>query len=527
VSTTAEMQQRSRRPPRTRTSSSWPRPWRLPARGARPGKAVAPERRRSGPTLALSANPTFWRRSRRRAGRHTCPFPRGLRRRVGGRRPGGAGRARGGQAGEKGCEAIVANDISQPGIGFGADENAVTVIFADGSRPSWPRRVEDGDRRTVCGRCSCPGWPHGPRRGRPTPTARSRSKLSRLPPDTRATPSSPPTQPHTLRRAMPESRLKTYTPQASIHLGKAGPCWPNGRPRRPGARQRAALAGTDEVDFHARWAPSGSGAPPPASRATRASPGTAARPGRRRGAGQALRSRGADSGAATRRPTTARCCWSRTAPSARWRLSDGRRQALVDAAARVLAGLLGALHDLSGREFKDPGFLGRPCSSTRAPSRIGACWRRAQVRRARLSDETAARLRSRSRPRQRPVRFSSTTGQHGCCRHRAEGATPFVGAWLRERVAPLARHVRGAQAGGNTWNAAPPGPRSGVRRFDRPGLHAGLQPRSWKSSNGADTDRDGALAATDVFKTRDVDDLLLRAPPSTRWFRREVTGESG
>jgi len=32
---------------------------------------------------------------------------------------------------EKGCEAIVANDVSQPGIGFGSDENAVLVIFAD------------------------------------------------------------------------------------------------------------------------------------------------------------------------------------------------------------------------------------------------------------------------------------------------------------------------------------------------------------------------------------------------------------
>ena len=35
---------------------------------------------------------------------------------------------------EKGCEAIVANDVSQPGIGFGADDNAVTVIFADGTQ---------------------------------------------------------------------------------------------------------------------------------------------------------------------------------------------------------------------------------------------------------------------------------------------------------------------------------------------------------------------------------------------------------
>jgi phosphopantothenoylcysteine decarboxylase/phosphopantothenate--cysteine ligase len=35
---------------------------------------------------------------------------------------------------EKSCDAIVANDVGQPGIGFGADENAVTVLFADGAR---------------------------------------------------------------------------------------------------------------------------------------------------------------------------------------------------------------------------------------------------------------------------------------------------------------------------------------------------------------------------------------------------------
>jgi phosphopantothenoylcysteine decarboxylase/phosphopantothenate--cysteine ligase len=35
---------------------------------------------------------------------------------------------------EKGCDAIVANDVSAPGIGFDAEDNAVTVLFADGAR---------------------------------------------------------------------------------------------------------------------------------------------------------------------------------------------------------------------------------------------------------------------------------------------------------------------------------------------------------------------------------------------------------
>ena len=40
---------------------------------------------------------------------------------------------------EKGCDAIVANDVSAPGIGFDAEDNAVTVLFADGGRVDIPR----------------------------------------------------------------------------------------------------------------------------------------------------------------------------------------------------------------------------------------------------------------------------------------------------------------------------------------------------------------------------------------------------
>jgi phosphopantothenoylcysteine decarboxylase/phosphopantothenate--cysteine ligase len=35
---------------------------------------------------------------------------------------------------EKRCDAIVANDVGARGIGFGADENEVTLLFADGAR---------------------------------------------------------------------------------------------------------------------------------------------------------------------------------------------------------------------------------------------------------------------------------------------------------------------------------------------------------------------------------------------------------
>jgi phosphopantothenoylcysteine decarboxylase/phosphopantothenate--cysteine ligase len=45
----------------------------------------------------------------------------------------------GGKLREKGCDAIVANDVSAPGIGFDAEDNAVTVLFADGGRFDIPR----------------------------------------------------------------------------------------------------------------------------------------------------------------------------------------------------------------------------------------------------------------------------------------------------------------------------------------------------------------------------------------------------
>jgi len=43
---------------------------------------------------------------------------------------------------EKGCDAIVANDVSAPGIGFGSDENEVTVFFTGGERVALPRAAK-------------------------------------------------------------------------------------------------------------------------------------------------------------------------------------------------------------------------------------------------------------------------------------------------------------------------------------------------------------------------------------------------
>jgi phosphopantothenoylcysteine decarboxylase / phosphopantothenate---cysteine ligase len=40
---------------------------------------------------------------------------------------------------EKRCDAIVANDVSAPGVGFGSDDNEVTLLFGDGERHALAR----------------------------------------------------------------------------------------------------------------------------------------------------------------------------------------------------------------------------------------------------------------------------------------------------------------------------------------------------------------------------------------------------
>ena len=39
----------------------------------------------------------------------------------------------------KGCDLVVANDVSQPGIGFDSRENEVTLLWRGGERETLPR----------------------------------------------------------------------------------------------------------------------------------------------------------------------------------------------------------------------------------------------------------------------------------------------------------------------------------------------------------------------------------------------------
>ena len=44
---------------------------------------------------------------------------------------------------EKSCDVVVANEVGRPGLGFGADENAVTLVFADGRADELPPARKD------------------------------------------------------------------------------------------------------------------------------------------------------------------------------------------------------------------------------------------------------------------------------------------------------------------------------------------------------------------------------------------------
>jgi hypothetical protein len=112
-------------------------------------------------------------------------------------------------------------------------------------------------------------------------------------------------------------------------------------------------------------------------------------------------------------------------------------EARAGATARVLATYLGGLEDPSGREFQDPGFLawslidyGRAVAD-RGLLAAG----RGFVERA-FGMKAPPSFVSEAESSGGLFDFSSTTATRVLATLASEGNTPFVGAWLRERVAP-------------------------------------------------------------------------------------------
>jgi phosphopantothenoylcysteine decarboxylase/phosphopantothenate--cysteine ligase len=92
-----------------------------------------------GTTLELVANPDLLAGLARSAAPMARPFLVGFAAETAGGDPHVLAERAAAKLEEKGCEAIVANDVSQPGIGFAADDNAATVVFGNGARRDIPR----------------------------------------------------------------------------------------------------------------------------------------------------------------------------------------------------------------------------------------------------------------------------------------------------------------------------------------------------------------------------------------------------
>jgi hypothetical protein len=129
--------------------------------------------------------------------------------------------------------------------------------------------------------------------------------------------------------------------------------------------------------------------------------------------------------------------------------------ALTESAARLLGVYLSDLDEVNGREFKDAGFLAWNLADYARD--IGE---RGLLSTARRFIDRAFGMKAPPAFASEPAStgglfdFSSTTATRIMAVLSGEGATPFVGAWLRERVAAGApRTFVPRPMDENTWNA--------------------------------------------------------------------------
>jgi hypothetical protein len=256
---------------------------------------------------------------------------------------------------------------------------------------------------------------------------------------------------------MPDPRLKTYAPQAVRHLAAAGHVLADRQETVPGRRGNVpAWPGSDDVDFHG----------------TLSAIWIWARHQRLSGASryQAPRNQGwnfieahakrfipdaIDSAAGDE--TAYDCALVLLAVAAERGLggTDGKRQAIADKAARVLANHLGVLDSLGGREFSDPGFLAYALAEyARAVDDRGLLAGARKFVDRTFGMKPPGPFSGEPSPGGGLFDFSSTTATRVLAVIAAEGPTPFVGAWLRERVsAAVPEGFTSRRLDENTWNA--------------------------------------------------------------------------
>ena len=256
---------------------------------------------------------------------------------------------------------------------------------------------------------------------------------------------------------MPDPRLKTYTPQAILHLAHAGATL---AARQLGGGVTAGnvppWTGSTDSDFHGTlsaiwiWARHQRLSHDTRFAANRAAGWAFVEAAARRFIPDALGSAASDEAAYD-------CALILVAHDADRGLEtgSGRRQLLADGAARLLSAYLGDLDDLTGREFRDPGFLAWALieyARTVEDRGLLASGRRF-VERA-FGMKTPPAFASEPPATAGLFDFSSSTGMRVMAIVAAEGTTPFVGAWLRERVAAIVPpSFVPRRFDENTWNA--------------------------------------------------------------------------
>ena len=257
---------------------------------------------------------------------------------------------------------------------------------------------------------------------------------------------------------MADPRLKTQAQQAGQHLSLAGGVLAERQATRGRNRGNVpSLAASDDADFHGTlaavwiWARHQRLTGDARFAANRAAAWTFVEAAWKRFIPEAIDSAAGDEAAYD----CALALMAHAAERALGGQAELRRAALVDGAARVLSVYLGALEDLTGREFRDPGFLALALlDHARAVEDRGLLSSgRKFVDRA-FGMKAPAPFASEAAAAGGLFDFSSTTATRVLAVMAAEGATPFVGAWLRERVGKgLPDGFVERPLDENTWNA--------------------------------------------------------------------------
>ena len=307
---------------------------------------------------------------------------------------------------------------------------------------------------------------------------------------------------------MPDPRLKTYAPQAVRHLAAAGHLLADRQETIAGRRGNVpAWPGSDDVDFHGTlsaiwiWARHQRLSGANRYQGPRAAGWAFVETNAKRFVPDAIDSAAGDE-------TAYDCALVLIAAAAERALGslESKRQAVADRAARVLANHLGALEDLGGREFSDPGFLAFALAEyARVVDDRGL------LAGARKFVDRAFGMKVPTSFADEPAAagglfdFSSTTATRILAVVAAEGATPFVGAWLRERVAAsVPRGFTARRLDENTWNACAAWALGRAYVVSTDPVFMQAYSDTMDELERRDSDRDGALPRDRIVKAAET-----------------------